>query len=275
MAPLVQGLRHHLRRRLGDEARPGGCADLVRHHTQFLALGGQPQHRAQKVVAPRGEDPAGAQDEVIRGDGGDRLFAGELAVAVGVDRTGRIVFFVGAVLAAVEYVVGRVMQQQGAAAPGLLREQPRRDGVDPLGQLGLGLGAINRRVGGGIDDHVGAQRGHCAAQGLGVGKIHVVARPSDDAAEGHQRADEFPAHLPAGARYENGGHGRSPRPPSHGRERRRLAALPVVGWSRLVPRRGGFARAARRRVMDTAPRRGKSPRGCPSPRAWAVPSTAR
>ena len=63
-------------------------------------------------------------------------------------------FGVRAHLQAVEDVVGRVVDEHRARPRRLRRDQANSRGVDEPGVVRLRLGAVDGRVGGGVDDHV-------------------------------------------------------------------------------------------------------------------------
>ena len=88
----------------------------------------------------------------------DGLFAGQLACAIDVERRGRVVFGPGPGLAAVEDVVGGVVDEERVALDGLFGEDAGREGVDGVGESHLGLGAIDGGVGGGVENQSGAAR---------------------------------------------------------------------------------------------------------------------
>ncbi|MCY1531418.1 hypothetical protein D9M68_666420 [compost metagenome] len=103
----------------------------------------------------QGIHPAGAQDQVRAADGLDRLFASELAAAVGAQGVGRVVFAVGSRLAAVVDVVGGVVEQRDAERGRFFRKHAGSRGIDGEGRFGLAFRLVHRRVGGGVDQQVG------------------------------------------------------------------------------------------------------------------------
>lgn len=70
---------------------PCWCAMLVRNDAQFFAFLCQAAHGQQEALAVRAVNPTGSQDQMGNSCCLDRLFIGELAAAIHIDRTGRIV----------------------------------------------------------------------------------------------------------------------------------------------------------------------------------------
>ena len=88
-------VRDQRRRRLASARAPVRRAGLVGDDAQLVALGGEPAHRQQEILAAQPVDPARAQHERARAGRGDRALARELARAVDVERAGRRVLVVG------------------------------------------------------------------------------------------------------------------------------------------------------------------------------------
>ena len=82
----------HQRRR--EMAGVGRAAELVVDHRDLVALGAEPQHRVDEVLAVRAEHPRGADDRVDRATRRHRELARELGAPVGADRAGRRVLAV-------------------------------------------------------------------------------------------------------------------------------------------------------------------------------------
>jgi hypothetical protein len=179
-----------------------GRTDLIGDHLELIAFARQAQHGARKVVAARGVHPTGAKNQVFGAGGGDRLFAGELALTVDAQRRGGVAFLPGLLAAACEYVVGRVVHQPGAEAAGFLGEHAGSQGVERSRQFGFRLGLVDRRVGGGIDDHVRCDRAHAGCQ---AGEVSEAAAQfaiafviqGDHGSERSQAALQLPADLSA------------------------------------------------------------------------------
>ena len=141
-------------RAVHDQPGIGRCAVLVGNHAQFVALGAEAQHGAQEIVTVRRVDPRGAEDEMVGTAVAQRLFAGQLAAAVGAERAGGRVGGVRLRLPAVEHVVGGIVDHQRAVHRRPAAQHADRLAVDAGGQCLLLLGTIDRGVRGGVDDHV-------------------------------------------------------------------------------------------------------------------------
>ena len=159
---------------VGQQVGAGRCTDLVVDHGQHVALAGQLDHGAREVAAARGVDPAGAKDQVLAAAGADVVLAVELGAAVNRQRAGRRVFAARAAAAAVEDIVGAVVDEPGAERLGLLGQHARRLGVQRGRELGLALGLVHRRVRGGIDDDVGPERAHGLGELRRLGEVGVI-----------------------------------------------------------------------------------------------------
>ena len=122
-------------------------------------------------------------------------FAVALGLAVDALRVGGIVFRVGALLGAVEDVVGGVVDDEGAEPGSLLAKNARRNGVDRKGRLAVGFGLVDGGVGGGIDDDVGACITNQLADSFWARKVTFRQVNRNDFAERRQAALEFEADL--------------------------------------------------------------------------------
>ena len=158
--PFADALRD-LRDRAGDVRRAGRGADLVGDDPQHRALSGEAQHRLDEIVPVRAVDPGGAQDNVLAQRLAHGALAGLLARAVNPQRIDRIVLSVGAALGAVEDIIGRDMDQRNAGFAARRRDIGRSDAIGGPSGIGLALGAVHRRIGGGVDDDVRADVGDC------------------------------------------------------------------------------------------------------------------
>ena len=94
------------------------------------------------------------------------------------------------------------MQQRGAGLRTGAGEHARRFGIGREGGLGLGLGAVDGGVGGGVDHHLRAQAGERGADGRRVGKVQRGAGQTDRLGSG-QALGQLAAQLAAGAGDEN------------------------------------------------------------------------
>ena len=91
------------------------------------------------------------------------------------------------------------MDNQSAEFRGLLAEDSRCDAIDSAGQIRLGLGFINRRVGAGAEDHIRLGRAHDRADRVGTREIAGIASAGCHLAERSQRALELEAELAVSA----------------------------------------------------------------------------
>ena len=161
---------------VGEIERIGRRAQLVADHGNSRALARKREHRACKIASERTIDPTGAKNDVVAGGGGNGVFALELAVAINAKRICRIVLAIGAVKAAVEHIIGRKLDD-GNSEPGRrARGGFRAQGIDPIGEIGFAFGAIDRRVGGGVDDDVGPKIDQGPFDFRRAGEINVRAR---------------------------------------------------------------------------------------------------
>src|SRR5262249_22475268 len=110
--------------RPGDIARSGRAATLIGDHAQAVALGGKPQDGLHEVAPMRAVEPGRAHDHVTRIPSADGAFAGKLAAAIGIKRSGRILLYVRSTLTPIEYIIRRNMHERDPA-PGGFGRQPR------------------------------------------------------------------------------------------------------------------------------------------------------
>ena len=176
-----------------------GAADLIVDDGEAIAFARQAKHGEKKVVAVRAVDPTGAEDEKFAADVFDGLLAGELAGAVDVERIGRVGLDpwrrFGLGFAAVENVVGGVVDEKGVAPEGFFGEDARRLLVDGVGKIALGLGAIDGGVGGGVENDIGRGAANQLAGLLGIGEIDGFAIDGDDGADAGKDFFELAAEL--------------------------------------------------------------------------------
>jgi hypothetical protein len=107
------------------------------------------------------------------------------------------------------------MDQPGAEAVGFLGQHAGCQGVDGPRQFGFRLGLVDRRVGGGVDDHVRCDRPHAGSQAGEIGEIAAQAAltfavEGDDLTERRQAALQLPADLSALAEEQDSHGWRSP-----------------------------------------------------------------
>ena len=145
--------------RRGEVAGVCGTAELVVDYRDLVALGAEPQHRVDEVLAVRAEHPRGADDRVRRRRGGlDGALAGELRAPVGADRAGRRGFLVGRGRVAREHVVGRDVHDVRAHLGRRRRDVAGAVAVDQRRLRLGGLGAVDVGPGGAVDHRVRLRR---------------------------------------------------------------------------------------------------------------------
>jgi hypothetical protein len=116
---------------------------------------------------------------MARRSGTHRDLAGQLAAAVGAERGDRIVLPVGRLLAAVEDVVGREVDEGQVARGAGPRNRGRTLLVGGEGRRGLALCLVDGGVGGRVDDQVGLRLCHCRGERGRVAEVGFA--PSDRA----------------------------------------------------------------------------------------------
>ncbi|MNP37257.1 hypothetical protein D3C76_1306970 [compost metagenome] len=104
----------------------------------------------------------------------NRLLAGQLAAPVDAERIGLVVFGVGAGLAAVEHVVGGVVDQRNAQGLGFFGKDARSDGIDGKRRVRFAFGLVDGSVGRGVDDQVGLERLYPLTNAFRVGEVELV-----------------------------------------------------------------------------------------------------
>src|SRR3974377_308421 len=104
-----------------SEHRCGGWSSyLIGNDTQLVSLVQKAQNGQKEILAARGIHPTRAQYQVRSADAANRVFSGEFATAVFVERIGGILLDVWRILRSVEHVVCRIMHKQCPGAPGFL-----------------------------------------------------------------------------------------------------------------------------------------------------------
>ena len=178
-----------------SSAAVGGYAPLVGDDIEAVAIGRQRSMVLAKLPpwAPTTQLVRRIRWRVV----GVRQseFAVALGAAVDAQRVGGIVLRVGALLGAVEDVVGGVVDEEGAEPRGLLAKNTRRNGVDRDGRLAVGFGLVDGGVGGGVDDDVGACITNQLADSFWARKVAFRQVDRNDFAERRQAALEFEADL--------------------------------------------------------------------------------
>jgi hypothetical protein len=178
---------------------PGRSANLVVDNAQLVALAAQAQHGLHEVGTMQAIHPTGAQDHETCARGGNRLLAFKLAAAVDGKRVGGVVFEVGARLGAVKDIVCRIVDQEGAEAPGLFGQDGRGRRIDPPRLVGFLLRAIHGGIGGCVHDRPGRVGANRRAQGVAVGEVDLVSVAGDQVSQAGQRTLEFATKLTGGA----------------------------------------------------------------------------
>src|SRR5262245_22587682 len=128
-------------------ARVRRRAALIVHDRYLVPLAAQPQHRQDEVVAPRREEPRGADDPAVP----HLPLAVELRAPVDGQRARLVRLDVRLGLASVEHVVGGEVGDRRAECD----DVPRPPDVDPPRALGVRLRAVDVGPGGGVEGEVG------------------------------------------------------------------------------------------------------------------------
>ena len=152
-----------------------GPADLVVDDGETVALARKAKHGEEKIVAVGAVDPAGAEDEEFAAAAFDSPLARELAGAVDIERIRRVRLDPRRGFAAVENVVGGVVDEKGVAPAGFFGEDARRLLVDGVGKIALGLGAVDGGVGGGVENDIGRGAANQLTGLFGIGEIDGFA----------------------------------------------------------------------------------------------------
>src|SRR5215510_9549402 len=127
-----------------------------------------------------------------------RLFARKLAPAVDRKRVCPVEFVIWPIAQAVEYVIGRDMNERYAEFATGDGEIARRDGVEPVRPRLIGLGAVDVCVSGGVNHDVGAMRRDGLASVFESSDVQSRMRERDDFMHGQNSLQRAP-ELSAGA----------------------------------------------------------------------------
>lgn len=125
----------------------------------------------------------------------DGLFARQFTRAVDAQRVGHIVFGVGRRLAAVEHVVGGVVDQRDAQGLGFFGQDTGRRGIDREGHIGLVLGLVDSGMRRRVDDQPGTMAADLLADLFGVGQVELVATEHHQFAQALQPLLQFAGNL--------------------------------------------------------------------------------
>ena len=104
---------------------------------------------------------------------GDLPFAFELRAAIGAGRAGFVVFAIGTIERPVEDIVGREMQQRHLQFGGGFGDEARARAIDAHRDVGLALGLVDLRIGGGVDDGVAAHAAQRRENHVARGEIEA------------------------------------------------------------------------------------------------------
>ena len=184
---------------VGQQIRAGGRADLVVDHAETVALAGQPQHRLGEVAAARAIHPTGAEDQVIATGSPDQLFAFQLGRAIHTQRRGGIGFQPRLVAAAVEHIVGGVMDQPGLACSVSCASTPGASALMVRTSSGS-LSALSTAVcAAALTITSGLTTAHRVSQAFQIGEVaaqfFAVVIQRDQLAQRRKAALQFPADL--------------------------------------------------------------------------------
>src|SRR5690606_38334928 len=106
--------------------------------------------------------------------------ASQLGPAVGGLGVGGVPLVVGAVLGAVEHVVGAHVHDVSTDAAGRVGDPAHAEGVDPPGPVGVRLAVVDRRPRPGVDDDVGRGAGDRLGHGVAVAQVELGSGAGDD-----------------------------------------------------------------------------------------------
>ena len=189
----------------GELDGSGGRADLVVDDGEAVALARKAKHGEQEIVAMGTIDPAGAEDEEFAANAFHGLFARQLACAINIERIRRVRLDPRRGFAAVKNVIGGVVDKKGVAPEGFFGEDTWRLLVDGVGEIALGFGAIDRSVGGSVQNDIGRVAANQVASLLGIGEVDGFAVNSDNGAESGKDLFELATELAGVADDEDAG----------------------------------------------------------------------
>ena len=164
-------------------------AALVVDDRDFVALAAEPEHRADEVRAGPAEEPRRADDPGVLPRHG---LAVQLRPPVHGERIRRVGLDVRRPLRPVEDVVGREAHEGLAELGDVLRPAD----VDRRCRLRVGFGAVDVRVGGGVQDELDRTEAAWRREG------HVPVGVRKAACSG-ERLEQRRAELPARAGYDD------------------------------------------------------------------------
>ena len=107
----------------------------------------------------------------------------QLAFAIHAQRVGGVVFGIGRSLAAIEHVVGGVVDQGDAQGRRFFSKHARGDGIDRKGQFRLVFGLVHGGVGCGNDEQIRLVRPHLGTDLPGLAQVQHIAAQDDQLAQ--------------------------------------------------------------------------------------------
>src|SRR5579871_1170008 len=98
---------------MGDFSRPCRSADLIVDDSKLLPLRCESKNREQEVSTARCVNPRGPENEMSATGLANSLLASQFRFSIDTDRIRKVGFKIWRTLAAIEYVVGGVVHQDG------------------------------------------------------------------------------------------------------------------------------------------------------------------
>ena len=190
---------------VGEERSSRGSADLVCDDAEFVSGGGQTEDGFDEIFPVGAEDPARAENEVIRPAGGEGIFTCELGFAIDAERIRGIRFAVGGWIYTIEDIVSRIMDDENAEFRGLFAEDSWSGGINGAGQIRFGLGFIDCRVGTGAEDHIRLSGAHGGTNRVGSREVAGVSSAGRHLAERSESPLELETELAVGSSDEKAG----------------------------------------------------------------------
>jgi hypothetical protein len=176
----------------------GGRARPVGEPVDLLPIGETSGARGEEVLA-RAEHLTRAHHEVLGRERPHEGLAGELAPPVHAQRVRRVELVVRAPLLAVEHVVGRDVEQHGAARPRPQRQALRRERVVPVGALRLDLARVDPSEGREVEHDVGSERDDGPHHRVVIADVELGVVEGDDIVVRGHDVQERPSEPAAGA----------------------------------------------------------------------------
>src|SRR5271167_2486229 len=114
----------------------------------------QPKDRTQEIIPLRAVDPAESENQRGSETGSDALFACGFGSPVDVQRRSRILFTVGLGFSSVEYLVCRVMDQEGVQSVSFLGQYHGSHRIESEARIPVTLGGVDIAERRRIDDDI-------------------------------------------------------------------------------------------------------------------------